>query len=137
MGRTVSSFGEGMSRVFNCLVAFVLLAFILPLILFVALAIKCDSPGPVFERHRSMALGSRAFFRLTFRTTIHDPQDRLAGWARGRTRVGPFLVYTRIVALPQLINVIRGDLTVLQRGPLAKSFLGLTGQSCECVSNRG
>jgi len=114
IGANPSSFGEWMSRLANFLVASALLAFTLPLMFFVALAIKCESRGPIFERHRRMGPGARAIHLLTFRTTTHDPEDRLPVWARRTTRVGTFLRYTRIVALPQLVNVLRGDTTFLE-----------------------
>lgn len=103
-----------MSRLSNFLVASVLLAFTLPLFFFIALAIKCESRGPIFERHRRLGPGARPFQLLTFRTTSYDPKDYLPVWARPRTQVGRFLFYTRIVALPQLINLVRGDITLLQ-----------------------
>src|SRR3954454_10519304 len=114
IGAGRNSFGEWMSRLSNFLVASVLLAFTLPLFLFIALAIKCESRGPIFERHRRMGPGARPFQLLTFRTTSCDPKDHLPVWARRRTRVGSFLFYTRIVGLPQLINLVRGDITLLQ-----------------------
>jgi lipopolysaccharide/colanic/teichoic acid biosynthesis glycosyltransferase len=103
-----------MSRLSNFLIAAVLLAFTLPLILFIALAIKCESRGPVFDRQRRVGAGARAFYLLTFRTTLHDPEDRLPIWARRTTHVGGFLCYTRIVALPQLINILRGEISFLE-----------------------
>jgi lipopolysaccharide/colanic/teichoic acid biosynthesis glycosyltransferase len=103
-----------MSRLCNFFIAAVLLVFTLPLILFIALAIKCESRGPILERHWRMGQGARPFHLLTFRITTHDPNDRLPVWARQTTRVGGFLRYTRIVALPQLINILRGEISFLE-----------------------
>ena len=88
-----------------------------PLIGFIALAIKLDSSGPIFCRKPRIGLNGRRFFVFSFRTTIYDP-ERASGWLiwdwRAReTRVGRFLCYTRIEDLPQLINVLRGEITLI------------------------
>src|ERR1700730_13789324 len=52
-----------------------LIAFTLPLMTIVAIAIKCDSPGPVFERQQCVGIGGRRFAALSFRTTLHAAED--------------------------------------------------------------
>src|SRR3984893_5885604 len=59
-----------------------LIAFTLPLMAIVAIAIKFESPGPVFERQRCVGIGGRRFEMLSFRTSVDDFEDS-AGWARG------------------------------------------------------
>jgi len=60
---------------------------------------------------------------LRFRTTEYDANDTVPGWAKKATRLGPFLRETRIDVLPQIINVLRGDMSVLDRGVRSPSFL--------------
>ena len=93
------------SRPLDVILAALLLAFTFPLLILVALAIKWESLGPVLDKQSCTGRGGRRFEMLSFRTTEYE-QPRL-GWAR-ETRVGEFLRYTQIEALPQLINVIRG-----------------------------
>lgn len=94
-------------RPLDFLLAGVLLAFTLPLLLCVVLAIKCEGPGPVLERQSFIGRGGRRFEMLRFRTTEFGRRWTL-------TRVGEFLHSTRIEDLPQLINVLRGDTSLLR-----------------------
>lgn len=95
----------------------VLLAITLPLMIFVGVAIRFESAGPVLEYQAGIGDGGRRFKRLKFRTAAQGPQLRAAPWAQTPTRVGIFLQQTRIEHLPQLINVLRGEMR------LADSFL--------------
>ena len=108
------------SRSVDVILAALILAFTLPLLILVALAIKWESSGPVLDKQRCIGRGARRFEMLSFRTTQYE-QPRL-GWAR-ETRVGEFLRYTRIEALPQLINVIRGEMSILRMNEYPPSFL--------------
>jgi lipopolysaccharide/colanic/teichoic acid biosynthesis glycosyltransferase len=108
-------------RLVVCLIAGLILAVTLPLLLFVALAIKWENPGPVLEKRSCIGRGGRRFEILNFRTTEHEQAQ--VGWARNITRVGQFLRYTRIETLPQLINVLRGDMSILRMNGYPPSFL--------------
>src|SRR5436305_2641801 len=111
---TLRSSSRRMSRFSNRVVASALLTFTFPLIAFVALAIKCESRGPIFVRHERIGPDARRFRLLTFRVTVHDPINTLPPWARRPTRLGWFLRYTRIVNLPQLVNAVRGEIELLE-----------------------
>ena len=113
---------DQMRRLADLLIASVLLLITSPLMLFVALAIKCEGPGPLFERHSCIGRAGR-FQMLRFRTSIYDPDRILPSWARGLTPVGQFLRSTRIEALPQLINVLRGEMSLLDPDARSPSFL--------------
>jgi putative colanic acid biosynthesis UDP-glucose lipid carrier transferase len=101
-----------------------LIAFTLPLMVIVAIAIKCESPAPVFERQRCVGIGGRRFAALSFRTTLRAEDADLA-WHRAPelTRVGPYLRYARIDDLPQLFNVLRGEMSIIDCGAYSPSFL--------------
>ena len=105
--------------------ACVLIAFTLPLMAIVAIAIKCDSPGPVFERRQCVGIGGRRFDALSFRTTLHAAEDADLAWHRApqMTRVGPYLRYTRVDDLPQLFNVLRGEMSIIDSVASSPSFL--------------
>ena len=70
------------------------LAIALPLMIVVAAAIKCDSPGPALVRRARIARDGRHFQLLEFRTTLHDPEKTAATWDQQRTRVGLALYHT-------------------------------------------
>ena len=90
----------------------------------VALAIKCESSGPVFYRQERIGRGGRRFMLLNFRTTLHHPEYANVRYHRRQaTRVGRFLRYTRIDTLPQLMNVLRGEMTVIGTGAERFEFL--------------
>jgi len=115
---------DQMSHLADVMIAGVLLAITLPLMLFVALAIRCESPGPILCRHSSIGCGGHRFKMLAFRITAHDP-EQIAPTCQARTltRVGWFLHSTRIDALPQLLNVMRGEMSLIDRDGCAPSFL--------------
>jgi lipopolysaccharide/colanic/teichoic acid biosynthesis glycosyltransferase len=123
-----SRFGNRMRRLADLVIAATLIVLALPLMGFIALAIKCDSSGPVFDREEHVRLQNGPFVTLRFRTTIHDgardtrpvrttePESQLTG-------VGWFLRDTRLDRLPQLINVVRGDMSVIRANPECPYFL--------------
>src|ERR1700726_3053397 len=102
-----------------------LIAFTLPLMAIVAIAIKCDSPGPVFERRQCVGIDGRRFDALSFRTTLHTVKDAELAWHRAphMTRVGPYLRYTRVDDLPQLFNVLRSEMSLIDSAAYSPSFL--------------
>jgi lipopolysaccharide/colanic/teichoic acid biosynthesis glycosyltransferase len=102
-----------MRRLGDCVIASFFLALIAPLMLIAALIIKLESAGPVLERRECIGRGGRRFQRLEFRTTMHDPRHATPAWARQTTQAGQFLRHTRIEDLPQLINVLRGEMSII------------------------
>jgi len=112
-----------MKRLADLVIASLLLAFTSPLMLLVALAIKSESPGPVLVRHTCIGRGGRRFQMLKFRTIMHDPEHTIPIWARKTTQTGQFLRNTRVEALPQLINVLRGEMSMIDRDGSSPSFL--------------
>jgi lipopolysaccharide/colanic/teichoic acid biosynthesis glycosyltransferase len=112
-----------MRRFADVLIACALIALVMPLMAIVTLAIKYESPGPVLDRHECVGIGGRRFKLLKFRVTRHDPTRPASLWDEDTTRVGQFLWYTRIEDLPQLINVLRGEMTLLDHGSEGPRFL--------------
>jgi lipopolysaccharide/colanic/teichoic acid biosynthesis glycosyltransferase len=107
----------------DIVIASILLAFTFPLLLLVALALKLEGPGPVLERQECIGRGGRRFRLWVFRTIVRQPGHSTAAWAIEIARVGSFLRYTRIEALPQLINVLRGEMSIIDRDARSPSFL--------------
>jgi lipopolysaccharide/colanic/teichoic acid biosynthesis glycosyltransferase len=112
-----------MYRLIDAACSCILFVCTFPLLLAVAIAIRCESAGPVLQRQACIGAGGRRFQMLKFRTTIHDPGQTLLSWPSRPTRVGSFLRYTRIEHLPQLVNVLRGEMGIVDPGKRSPSFL--------------
>jgi sugar transferase (PEP-CTERM system associated) len=105
--------------------ALVLLA---PLLLLVTLAVRLDSRGPVFYRQRRVGLDGRVFEIIKFRSMVVDAErDGRARWASQGdpriTRVGRFIRRSRIDELPQVINVLRGEMSFVGPRPERPEFV--------------
>ena len=92
-----------------------------PLMLLIAILIKLDSPGPVFYVQERMGLDGRPFLMLKFRSMRADAEKEGPGWTRPddprRTRVGAILRRLNLDELPQLINVLLGDMSLVGPRP--------------------
>ena len=107
--------------------ALLILLFISPLMLLIALAIKLDSPGPVFYRQERVGLNGRPFMMLKFRSMPEDVEAEGVRWGGSRrkstTRFGGFLRRTSLDELPQFINVLRGDMSIVGPRPERPMFV--------------
>ena len=116
-------------RSFDCAAACAGLCILAPLFAVVALLIKWDSAGPVFFRHRRVGRGFRPIDVYKFRTMVHDTAGRgsvitLGGRRDPRiTRVGRLLRATKIDELPQLWNVVRGDMSLVGPRPEVSHYV--------------
>lgn len=111
-------------RIFDVIVSFVLTLACAPLFVVVAIAIKMDSPGPVFFRQDRIGLGNRVFKIWKFRSMRTEASDFSGGVSTARqdsrvTRVGDFLRRTSIDELPQLLNVLSGSMSLVGPRPHA------------------
>jgi len=108
-------------------ISLALLVFTLPLMLLVALLVRLDSPGPVLYRQERVGLGGRSFTLLKFRSMRADAEARGPVWAKQRdarvTRIGSFMRRTRIDELPQLLNVLRGEMGFIGPRPERPHFV--------------
>ena len=124
-----------MKRIFDIVVSLVGLICFLPLLVFVAVLIKLDSRGPIFFRQQRIGMGFRPFEILKFRTMIDNAQRRGGLITFGKdtriTLVGRILRKTKIDEFPQLINVLRGDMTLVGPRPEVPEFVELFRQDYE------
>ncbi len=129
---TLNPFQRIVKRAFDLLVTALLMIPALPLMGLIALAIKLDSPGPVFFPQERIGEGGRVFKMLKFRTMVQDAEARLDEVVthdeNGNiihkvpndprvTRVGRVLRHTSLDELPQLLNVLRGDMSLVGPRP--------------------
>jgi len=105
------------------------LVLLAPLLLVIAIAINLDSPGSVFFRQERVGRGGRLFRILKFRSmVISAPRRGTAITLRSDpriTRVGAFLRRTKLDELPQLMNVLRGDMSLVGPRPEVPEFMML------------
>ena len=133
--RRANALYEIEKRALDIVVSLPLIVVLLPLLLIAALIIKLDSPGPVFYRRRVIGRGRKAFCAYKLRTMVDGaegldceaPQDREEMEANHKlredrrvTRVGKFLRKTSLDELPQLVNVLLGQMSLV--GPRMISF---------------
>jgi lipopolysaccharide/colanic/teichoic acid biosynthesis glycosyltransferase len=99
-----------------------LIVLTLPLVIAVAIAIKCDSHGPITVWRKRTSLNGRRFWALQFRSTVHAPGASSYSEPKA-TFVGGMIRTLRIDLLPQLVNVLRGEMTCLSADPDRLFFL--------------
>jgi exopolysaccharide biosynthesis polyprenyl glycosylphosphotransferase len=99
----------------------------LPIMLLVALAIRMESKGPVIFRQARVGLRGKCFQLVKFRTMRMDAETAGAQWATANdprvTRLGKFLRTYRLDELPQFINVIRGEMSLVGPRPERPEFV--------------
>jgi Undecaprenyl-phosphate glucose phosphotransferase len=110
-------------RVADILIASFVLLLFLPIMAFAAIAIKMDSPGPIIFRQTRKGFNGKKFLILKFRTmTVQENGHDVVQATRGDSRVtgtGRLLRSTSIDELPQLWNVLRGDMSLIGPRPHA------------------
>jgi exopolysaccharide biosynthesis polyprenyl glycosylphosphotransferase len=111
----------GLKRAMDLVGATVGLIVISPFLLLIAVIIKLDSPGPVFYAQERMGLDAKPFWCLKFRSMCQDAENDGPGWTVKDdprcTRIGAFLRRTNMDELPQLINVLLGEMSLVGPRP--------------------
>jgi lipopolysaccharide/colanic/teichoic acid biosynthesis glycosyltransferase len=112
---------------FDFMVASLLLILVAPVILLCALAVKITSRGTVFYTQTRVGKGGRQFTLIKIRTMHHNLEKAPGVWWRPGdsrvTRVGAFLRRTHLDELPQLWNVLRGDMSLVGPRPERPEFI--------------
>jgi len=111
-----------MPRLLDIAIALVVLLLLSPVLLVAAIAIKLGSRGPVFYRQRRVGLDGREFEMLKLRTMVQGSDPIGVGTAVTRddprvTRAGRFLRRTSLDEIPNLINVLRGEMAIVGPRP--------------------
>jgi lipopolysaccharide/colanic/teichoic acid biosynthesis glycosyltransferase len=120
---------DAFKRLFDLMLASTGLLVLSPAFVAVAIAIKATSEGPVFFRQTRIGRGERPFRILKFRTMIAEasstgPQITVGADSR-ITRIGLFLRKYKLDELPQLINVIHGDMSLVGPRPETPDYVSL------------
>jgi len=123
---------EGANRIVKALedrmLSFLILVLISPVMAAIAIAIKLTSAGPVFYRQERVGWNGRSFTMLKFRSMPVDAEEKTgAVWAKQgekrATPLGAFLRRTSLDELPQFINVLKGDMSIVGPRPERPMFV--------------
>ena len=99
----------------------------LPVLLVAMLAVRLDSPGPIFYRQQRVTRGGRVFWLYKLRSMRTDAEKNGAKWAVKNdsriTKVGKFLRQTRLDEIPQLWNILKGDMAIVGPRPERPVFV--------------
>jgi len=116
-------------RLFDIVIAAPALLLLSPLLLGLALWIKWDSPGPAFFRQQRVGRHGRLFDIIKFRTMVIDAPKQGAAITIGEdkriTRSGRFIRHYKFDELPQLLNVVKGDMSLVGPRPEVPQYVAL------------
>jgi putative colanic acid biosysnthesis UDP-glucose lipid carrier transferase len=105
----------------------IILTLISPVMLVLAIGVKISSPGPVFYRQERIGLNSKPFEMLKFRSMPVDTEKAGVQWggsaAKATSRFGQFIRKTSLDELPQFINVLKGDMSIVGPRPERPMFV--------------
>ncbi len=129
-----------MIRLLDILLTVPLLVFFLPLIVVIGILVWVVDPGPILFRHRRVGHQGKAFYCLKFRSMVVDAERKLeevlasdpairAAWLRDHklpsdpriTKIGKFLRASSLDELPQLFNVLRGEMSLVGPRPIVEA----------------
>ncbi len=120
---TTKTYYRRLKRTIDVVLAVLFLAISSPLLVLTALAIKLDSRGPVFFRQERLGQKGRKFNILKFRTMVENATEVGPLWTTNNdprvTRVGRLIRKLRLDELPQLINILKGEMSFIGPRPLA------------------
>jgi lipopolysaccharide/colanic/teichoic acid biosynthesis glycosyltransferase len=126
-----------MKRVFDILMATIGLIVLSPLFLLVAVLIKIDSHGPIFFRQERIGKRFRPFLIYKFRTMVENAEQIGSKITYGNdpriTRIGQFLRKTKIDELPQIINVFKGEMSLVGPRPEVRQYVEIYRQDYETI----
>ena len=131
---------NALKRMLDVTVSLVLLLLFSPFLIGAAVAIKFDDRGPVLYSQDRVTRNGRAFRIFKMRTMRTDAEKFGAVWAEARdpriTRVGSFLRQSRIDEMPQLINVLRGDMSLVGPRPERPTFIAQLAEQLPLYNER-
>jgi lipopolysaccharide/colanic/teichoic acid biosynthesis glycosyltransferase len=121
-----------MTRFLDILVGFLILIVAAPVLLVIIILIKCDSPGPVIYGSPRMGRNGKEFHLLRFRTVDIGKPAHLSMEER-LTRMGSFIRNYSLDDLPNVFNVLKGDLSLVGPRPTEPERVDLTDQAWQKV----
>lgn len=139
-GFTFGTLDRFLKRLFDLMVSSIVLLLTAPLILGGIIAIRSEGPGSVFYWQERVTIDGRVFWIMKLRTMRVDAESKGAVWAREKdnriTKAGMFLRRTRIDELPQLINILRGDMSFVGPRPERPIFVAELAEKIPLYNER-
>ena len=125
----MNKINQGIKRIFDFVVSLVGVIVISPILLIVAIAIKIDSKGNVLFLQKRVGRNGKPFYIYKFRTMVTDAEKLGKQITVGKdnriTKVGAFLRKYKIDELPQLLNVVKGDMSLVGPRPEVPRYVEL------------
>ncbi len=128
MPQLMPEWEKKMKRILDIIVSFIILIITSPVTIITSIAIKFDTPGPVFYSQERSGMNGRVFKMVKFRSMRQDA-EKLSGpvWSSKNdpriTRVGRFIRKVRIDEIPQMINVLKGEMSLVGPRPERPYFV--------------
>jgi Undecaprenyl-phosphate glucose phosphotransferase len=127
-GSPLYGWDRAFKRIFDVMLGIFILIATLPILLVTSLLIKLSSEGPILYRQARIGMDGRSFQMLKFRTmTVHAEKETGPIWAKEndprRTKIGAFLRKMSIDELPQLFNVLKGEMSLVGPRPERPDFV--------------
>lgn len=132
-------------RIIDCIISSIALVLLLPIFLVISIAIRLDSDGPIFFAHTRIGKNGKPIKIYKFRTMVVNAEEMIKKFTPEQmkeykenyklnndpriTKVGNFLRKTSLDELPQLINIIKGDLALIGPRPVVKAELEKYGEN--------
>ena len=136
-------------RIFDFILSLIGIAIMSPLFLIISIMIKCDTKGPVFFKQRRIGLNGKPLYIYKFRTMVTNAEELIASFTPEQkkeweesyklkddpriTRVGKILRKTSLDELPQLINIIKGEMSIIGPRPVVEEELSWYGNDVDLV----
>ena len=136
-------------RIFDFILSLIGTAIMSPLFLIISIMIKCDTKGPVFFKQRRIGLNGKPLYIYKFRTMVTNAEELIASFTPEQkkeweesyklkddpriTRVGKILRKTSLDELPQLINIIKGEMSIIGPRPVVEEELSWYGNDVDLV----
>ena len=134
---------RGIKRILNLLCSFVGVIVLSPFFLVISIFIKGTSKGPVFFVHERVGFNGKKFKLIKFRTMVNNAEEMIASFSPEQkkeweenyklkddpriTKIGKFLRRTSLDELPQLINILKGDMSIVGPRPVVDEELNWYG----------
>ena len=120
-------FNRVIKRAEDIVISSIILILIWPIMLILAVLVKCSSPGPVFYKQERVSWNGQLFDMLKFRSMAMNNESQSIQWGGAKdkqvTRIGKFIRATSLDELPQFINVLKGDMSIVGPRPERSVFV--------------
>ena len=134
-------------RILDCILATIALIILSPIYLIIAIAVKIDSKGPIFFGHTRIGKNGKIIKIYKYRTMVTNAEELIKQFTPEQmkeykenfklendpriTKVGKFLRKTSLDELPQLLNIVKGELALIGPRPVVKDELEKYGENAE------